>query len=267
MERPKYGMITKPSDDMSKSIREASRQGFDYVELFIEIPAGHPDDLIKKRKSLLKTLERFRHPPVGHTPYWTDLWSDYEEVREAWIRVCKKSIDAARSLGCRKLNIHAPILFGMYMHVKSHQKHALSNAIKSLRELVRYAKRKKVLLMLENMDSVWFRDFQYLLKNVSGLGVHVDVGHAFLEGGMPVVTKYIKTFRKSLEHLHFSDNLGILDDHYGLGQGMIDFIEVMKLLRSIKYDKTITLEIFSGREDAVNSLRIIREIEEDVWQI
>ena len=92
MDRLKYGMITNPSRDIVREIRDASRMGFDYVEIGMEIPEGHPDVLIRKRQDILRVLKAFRHPPIAHTPYWTDLWSDYDEVRHAWIRVCNKSI-------------------------------------------------------------------------------------------------------------------------------------------------------------------------------
>lgn len=268
MDRPKYGMVTNPSRDIVKEIRDAARMGFDYVELFMEIPEGHQQILKRKRSGILKALKDLSHPPVGHTAHWSDLWSDYEEVRLAWIRVMKKIIDEAAFLGCKKLNIHAPLLRGMYHYIGSYRKMALKNFSTSLRELVQYGIKKDVQIVLENIpdpDSVRFREFTYVVNRVPGLGIHIDVDHAFVEGGMRMVSRYIKTFQKRLEHLHFSDSLGMTDDHLGIGQGIIKYERVMRLLRRIKYDKTITLEIFSGKKDLRNSLKLIRNMEDKIW--
>jgi sugar phosphate isomerase/epimerase len=268
MDRLSYGMITNPARDMLSEIRAARRMGFDYVELGIEIPRGHPDILRRKRRAMLRALKPLRHPPVGHTPYWTDFWSGYEEVRRAWVEVGRKSIDAAALLGCMKMNIHAPILHGMYRHMKPYREIALKNTAMSLRELVRYGRGKGVTVMMENMpepDCMHLREFAYIMEGVPGLGAHIDVGHAFIEGGMPMVSRYLRAFRERLEHIHFSDNLGLEDEHLGIGRGVIDYIRVMRLLRRIRYDKTASLEIFSGRRELRNSLKTIRAIEEEVW--
>jgi sugar phosphate isomerase/epimerase len=267
-ERPRYGMMTKPSSDIIKEIKTTKRMGFDYVELGMEIPQGHYDNYRKNRVGIIKALKAFDNPPLTHTGYWSDLWSDYDEVRNAWIGVFKKSIDVSKMLGCRKMNIHAPIIFGMYKRVNSCKRQALMNAVNSLREIVRHGSRKRIKIVLENMpDPVNMRleEYSYIVNRVPGLGVHVDVGHSFLEGGMAMVSRYIRTFKDRLEHLHFSDNLGLDDDHIGIGQGIIDYFRVMRLLKRIRYDKTITLEVYSSRRDLRDSLRIIRAIEEEVW--
>jgi sugar phosphate isomerase/epimerase len=268
MDRLKYGMITNPSRDIVREIGEASGMGFDYVEIGMEIPEGHPDILMRKRQAILSALKAFRHPPIAHTPYWSDLWSDYEEVRQAWVKVGKKSIDVAAPLGCGKLNIHLPLLQGMYNHVDAYKKRAMRNMARSLRELVRHARCKNAKIVLENMpeaDSISIKEFSYIMGRVPGLGAHVDVAHAFVEGGMPMVSRYLRSFRSRLKHIHFSDNLGLQDDHMGIGHGIIDYARVMRLLRRIKYDKTVSLEIFSSRKDLIESLKAVRALEEEIW--
>lgn len=265
--RPVYGVMTDPSRDIVKEVGKASRIGFDFVELGMEIPEGHHDILRKKRRGILNALKTFKYPPVAHSAYWVDLWSDYEEVRQAWIRIIKKNIDIAASLGCEKFNIHAPILHGLYNCSAPHTRKAFGNEIRGLKELVRYASGKDMLIILENVphpETMTSNDYKYIIQRVPGLGVHIDTGHSFLEGGMKMVSRYLKSFKR-LEHLHFSDNLGLSDDHIGIGQGIIDYFRVMEILRKIKYDRTITLEIFSGRNDLRDSLRIIRAIQEEVW--
>jgi sugar phosphate isomerase/epimerase len=91
------------------------------------------------------------------------------------------------------------------------------------------------------------------------------VAHAFVEGGMRMVSRYLRTFNPRLAHIHFSDNLGLGDDHIGIGQGLVNYVQVMRLLRRLKYSKSVTLEVYSSRKDLRESLRIVRQIEEIIW--
>ena len=265
---PAYGMLTDPSNDLVKEIHQARKMGFDYVELNAEIPGGHYRTLRDRKQEILKALKPFQKPPICHTAYWVDLWTDYEEVRQAWLQVLRKNIDASHALGCRKMNIHAPIIMGMYKYSKPENNRALDNCARSLREIVRYAKKHDMMIVLENMpdpETMTLKEFSCIVDKVPGMCVHLDIGHAFLEGGMKGVRKYFRTFKSRIEHIHASDNLGLVDDHVGIGQGIIDYIGVFEILKKSGYDKTITLEIFSGRKDLRNSLRLMKAISEEVW--
>jgi sugar phosphate isomerase/epimerase len=267
MDKPIYGMPTNPSRDLLVEISQAGHMGFDFVEIGMEPPGGHFDVFMRKNGPIMSGLKRFHHPPVAHTAYWYELWSEYDEIRHSWINVVKRNIDIASCLGCRKLNIHAPLQHGTYGQSRIHWNRALGNYIKSMDEIVQYASDRGMVIMMENMGPFGapFDDYSKIMESVPGLRAHIDVGHAFLEGGMPMVRKHIRTFRKRLEHFHFTDNLGLSDDHMGIGQGIIDYFKVMELLRKVKYSKTVGLEVFTSRKDMKNSLSIIREIQEEVW--
>ena len=264
----KYGMMTNPSKDIIKEILKVRRLGFDYVELAVEIPEAHHDILRKRRKEILRELSRFRHGPVSHTTWQFDLTSDYEEVRQAWLSVAKSSIDVSAMLGCRLMNIHAPILQMFYAQYRRYMKKALDNYVKSMRELVRYASGKGVVIVLENLptpDTVTLKEYTDIMNRVPGLKAHIDIGHCFMEGGMGMISRYLRTFQDRLEHVHVSDNMGDEDEHLGIFQGAIDYIRVMRLLKKVGYDKGVTLEVHSTSKDLKDSLRILRAIEEEVW--
>lgn len=58
----------------------------------------------------------------------------------------------------------------------------------SLREIVRYAEKRKMRVMLEDLPlSNGIHDvveFKYIIDNVPSLLVHLDIPHAFTSGGM-----------------------------------------------------------------------------------
>jgi sugar phosphate isomerase/epimerase len=132
-----------------------------------------------------------------------------------------------------------------------------------LREVVRYGKKLGMTIMLENCPKgiTEFEDFKYIVNNVSGLKVHFDIAHAFVCGGMKDIKKYIKNFGSKIEHVHLSDNHGKEDEHLPIGKGDISFKRVVKMLKNINYNKTITFEVFTeDKKDVVRSREKIKKL-------
>jgi sugar phosphate isomerase/epimerase len=157
------------------------------------------------------------------------------------------------------INFHAN-LNGMFYGEK--RKDLLDNMIKSLREIVNYAQKNSVRVMLENVplsNGVHNVDeFKYIIDNVSSLLVHLDIPHAFTSGGMQAVTDYINIFKEKIIHIHWHDNHGNKDEHLPIGAGLIDHQRVIKELKQIEYDRTITLEVFTNKNDAKASADNLR---------
>jgi sugar phosphate isomerase/epimerase len=129
--------------------------------------------------------------------------------------------------------------------------------IKSLREIVSYAHKYEIQVMLENVplsNGIHNLDeFKYIIDSVPSLFVHLDIPHAFTSGGMKSVIGYINTFKNKIIHVHWHDNHGNRDEHLPVGAGLIDHQKTLKALRSIDYDRTITLEVFTNSNDAKTS--------------
>jgi len=251
---PSYGLLTNPSNEILSEIRKISGLNFEYVEIGIEGPEGNPHILNKKKKEIAKLLQKFKQKPIGHTAYWIDLCSDYDYIRHAWVLEAMREIRTAKKVGIELMNFHAN-LNGMFYGEK--RKILLRNLINSLREIVSYAQKSKVQIMLENVplsNGIHNVDeFKYIIDNVASLFVHLDIAHAFTSGGMESVTDYITTFRHKIIHIHWHDNHGKRDEHLPVGEGLIEHEKVVKALKDINYDRTITLEVFTNSNDAKSS--------------
>jgi len=266
--RPIFGAMTNPDKDITREILNVNRMGFDFVELCLEIPYGHYDIVQREREKIKDALALLKFPPVSHTPHWIDIWSDYTEVRAAWMKILKKYIDIAEYLGSNSLCTHESNLESIYKSSGKFSRMGRNNEVSSLKELVRYASNKKVRILYENIPRPEHTDikaFGRVIESVPDIGVHLDVAHAFIEGGMKRVCEYIKTFGCDIEHIHIHDNHGKDDDHLGLGQGDIDFFKVMEQLNRIGYDKTITIEVLSSEKDLMDSFRMIKSIQDEIW--
>ncbi len=258
---PSYGLLTNPSNEIIKEIINIRHLNFEYVEIGIEGPEGNPDIINKKNDEILNLLERFKQKPIGHTAYWIDLASDYDVIRHAWINEAIREIRTARKLGIDLINFHANIN-GMFYGEK--RKMVLDNLIKSLREIASHANKSNVTVMLENTplsNGIHCVDeFKYIVDNVPGLFIHLDIPHAFTSGGMKSVIDYINTFSDKIIHIHWHDNHGKKDEHLPIGDGLIDHQKAVKALKNIGYDRTITLEVFTNNIDAKSSANLLRNM-------
>lgn len=260
---PSYGLLTNPSNEIIGELSKIYELNFEYAEIGIEGPEGNPEIIKKKKNEIVQLLQRFKQKPTGHTAYWIDLGSDYDYIRNAWILEAIREIRIARKVGIDLINFHAN-LNGMFYGEK--RRILLDNLIKSLREIVRHAKKSKVRVMLENAplsNGIHNIDeFKYIIDNVATLYVHLDIPHAFTSGGMKSVIDYINTFRDKIIHIHWHDNHGNTDEHLAIGEGFIDHEKVVKALKDIDYDRTITLEVFTNTNDAKLSANKLRTM----WQ-
>ena len=243
-----------PSIEIISEISKIYELNFDYVEIGIEGPEGNPDIINKKKDEIVKLLKDFEQKPIAHTAYWIDLASDYDYIRHAWILEAIREIKTAKKLGIDLINFHANIN-GMFYGQR--RKLVLDKLVKSLREIVREAKKYKVDVMLENVPLSKgihsLDEFKYIIDNVAPLFVHLDIPHAFTSGGMATVIDYINTFGDKIIHVHWHDNHGIKDEHLPIGQGFIDHQNAVKALKRIGYERTITLEVFTNNNDARSS--------------
>jgi sugar phosphate isomerase/epimerase len=260
---PKFGLLTNPTLDVLKEIESIANLGFDYVEIGAEWPEGTSQILHAKKDRIRSLLRKRKLFAICHTAWWIDLSSQHEGVRRAWIEESKSKILVARELGIKSINFHTHAE-GFNTFHKRYQPEILDTFVSSMRELSRFAKKHGVGIILENAadrgEIVSFKDYKYIASKLPGVKVHLDVGHAFVNGGMKSISDFIGTFGNRIEHLHFHDNHGQNDEHLPIGRGKIDYEKVVGMLKSIGYDKTITFEVFTSKRDAVNSREKIREL-------
>jgi len=147
----------------------------------------------------------------------------YELLMYAWILEATREIRTAKEIGIDLINFHANFN-GMFYG--ENRRILLDNLIRSLREIIKYAEKSDVKVMLENIPLSngihKVNEIKYIIDNVPSLFVHLDVAHAFTSGGMESVTEYINTFRDKIIHIHWHDNHGSRDEHLPIGEGLID---------------------------------------------
>jgi sugar phosphate isomerase/epimerase len=93
----------------------------------------------------------------------------------------------------------------------------------------------------------------------------LDTGHANIDDRRGRRLKsMVERFGRRIGHLHISDNQGRIDDHLAVGQGTINFADLVRRLKKAGYDDTVTLEVFDpNRRMLVSSRERIRALFDD----
>jgi len=263
---PKFGLLTNPLQAVPLEIGRFKRLGFDYAEIGIEEPNATPRILMEQKDEILTALVSKGMFAVGHTAYWVGFGSSHEHVRKGWVREAKDMIRVASQLRIALLNFHFHSRLGLVGGTESSREVFLQNFANSMTELTEFAGQNRVELMLENippgighpLESIVF--FSQVMSAVPALKFHFDVGHAFIENRMKGVKEYLDKFNDRLVHIHIHDNHGKQDEHLPLGNGKIDFRQVVKLLRGYNYDKTVTFEVFTSLRDATHSRDTLKKL-------
>lgn len=262
---PRFGLLTNPAESVPNEIVRFQKLGFDYVEIGIEEPKATPQILMQQKDEILRSLKEKGMFPIGHTAYWVGFGSSHEKVRRGWIEEAKDMIHVASELKIPLLNFHFYCGHGLVGVTEELRDIFLQNFTGAMKELTEFAAARRIDLMLENvppengkpLETIEY--FSRVMKAVPRLRFHLDVAHAFIENGMKGVRDYIDPFSDRLVHIHMHDNHGEYDEHLPLGMGKIDVRKVVRLLKEVDYDKTITFEVFTSRADAVRSRELFRK--------
>ena len=262
---PKFGMLTDPVQQVPDEIIRFKKLGFDYAEIGIEEPSATPSILLRQRNRILELLSVNEMFAIGHTAYWVQFGSAHVKARRGWIEEAKSMIRIASQLRLTLLNFHFYGKLGRVGDTQRSRDDFLDYFSTAMIELCKYGKSRRIALMLENVPvgdygTGGIGNYSHVMESVPHLNCHLDVAHAFIEGGTGRVEAYLKRFSSRLMHIHIHDNHGELDEHLPLGSGIMDFKKVVRWLKTIGYNRTITFEVFTSYKDAVKSREYFRSL-------
>ena len=96
------------------------------------------------------------------------------------------------------------------------------------------------------------------------LGINYDPSHTFPCGDLPNVAVY--RLGERVFHCHFSDNDALTNAHWRPGMGKIDWRAMLKALRDIGYDGTLSIEL-EDVPDVANSQRAAGPLFDDEMRL
>lgn len=239
----KIGFPNNPRKDIVEEIKWIGRNGFDFVDLFLEEDRAVPEKIdIKKVKKILK---EYKLDTMGHTAFYLPISSPMKSLRDASVNEAERYFKVFNKLGVKFVTIHPNWSRGMFS-----TKEKIKFQIETLKRIVKKARKYDIKMMYESSvtEKDNMKNISEILDSVPGLFFHLDIGHANLFGRKP--EQFIKKFHKKLVHVHLHDNRGKYDLHLPMGCGNIDWKKTLKTLKRY-YDGTITLETFPKDKDYV----------------
>ncbi|MBI5572745.1 MAG: sugar phosphate isomerase/epimerase [Desulfomonile tiedjei] len=254
-----YGAMNFPIKPLLEELRTISELGFDYLELTMDPPQSHHATIRSLHKALLNELDRTGMKLVCHLPSFLYLADLTDSVREASLNEMLQSLEVAADLGALKVVAHPAYATGLGAMVADRVRRY---RMKSLAAMVETADRLGLCLCLENMfpranSLTEPEDFAEALAAFPTLKLTLDIAHANIGGrGSTRNLEFLRQYAGRIAHIHVSDNFGKEDNHLPIGGGSIDFPRIIKALKNIGYDGTMTLEVFSRDKDY---LRISRD--------
>ncbi len=247
-----YGAMNFPVRPVIKEIEAISALGFDYLELAMDPPRAHYKTLREQKEEITGALKRSEMGLVCHLPTFVSTADLTQSLRETSVDEVIKSLELAAELHSLKVVLHPGFIGGLGVFVMNT---AREYAFESLDAIVKRADQLGLTLCIENMfprsnSLINPEDFVEVFEQFPTLKLTFDTGHANMgSGGGKRIFDFIDRFYGRIDHVHANDNFGKEDNHLPIGAGTIDFQSVVRSLKKVGYDATITLEVFSRDRD------------------
>lgn len=248
----RYGAMNFPVKPVLNELKEIAARGFDYLELTMDPPQAHYTDVRQHQSKIASALHSHQMDLICHLPTFVSTADLTDGIRAASLKEILMSLKVAAELDSLKVVLHPGHIGGMGFFVKEQVK---KYAMESLDAIAEEAERLGMDICLENMfpkypSFVYPEDFVEIFERYRSFKLVLDIGHAHIGSKKDdTVFRFIEKFHSRIGHIHASDNFGKEDQHLPIGVGTIDFSKVVKTLKKIGYDDTVTFEIFSRDRD------------------
>jgi len=296
-----YSISTAWNYEKGKSaesiISEIESAGFKKLELNFAIHYNLLKELKKIifRKNLqVKSVHNFCPTPNGIegfvSPDYFSVASVFEDERKKAVEFTKQTIDTAESLGAKAVVLHCgrvemsdyskklidlfnqgrcrneeykQFMFEMTEERKSKSLPYLNSAIKSIKELSKYAQKKGVIIGIETRyyykEIPQFDEFEKIFDTVHepNLLYWHDTGHAQCAENLGITSHiaYLNKYYYRMVGVHIHDTKGT-EDHKLPGKGNLDF-SILKPYLNSNTIKTLEPHPPSNVEELCKSLKYI----------
>ena len=266
----KIGMFTSGYAlwPLEQCFRDAREFGYDYIELYGARPHAYAQDLLDGDAARVRALmEQYEIPVPVYTPEhnlypYNYMLGSEAQRRDAVDYLCR-CLDAARLIGAGQM-LTSPA-FGA---VGATSGELWERLIKTMRELVEYAEKVQVQIIVETLTP-YESNFFTRANDLAELFEAVD--SPWIAGVCDVIPPYVQQesilsyFDKlgpKMVHLHLVDGRFGTDDHLVPGEGTIPLEELMSELDRRGCTCTATIELVGkyGNEPGLYARRAINRV-------
>ena len=218
---------------LEERLHHIARAGFDATALWLgreepHVRSGNLDGIPAMARRCELAIDNV-HAPFSHC---NDLWAADRGAREAWLDEMTRCVDF-----CERHAIPVVVI-----HVCQGASPPPINAggLETLTNLVQRAEDAGVVLAVENTARPDYINAALQAVESPCLGMCYDSSHDFLAADNP--GRLLQQWGHRLVATHFSDNGGVMDNHWLPGDGRIDWQRVAQVFPRDTYEGTILLE-------------------------
>lgn len=247
------------NSDLPAAIAAIGDAGFEYVELWGEVPHAYPS--WTDQRMIRDTLSPYRMTITTHAPF-TDLnpASPFQPVKGAIEKTLEDFVDFSASLGASIVTMHPGSV-----HNEGLVGQSMASSMATLRKMVRAAG-GRLKVNVENQAPSHSKyhfplastpeSLGQILAEEEGLGFTLDSGHAHAAGASPAALA--ERFGSRLTEVHLSDNGGASDDHLIPGEGTADLQSLMNQIQGT--DVLVCLELDPHRYSQDEAIRAAKAV-------
>ena len=206
---------------------------------FAEIPITDPDNFSKFKdgyKDLMKQLGIYY---ICHGPQEGDA-NDTDSLENVYFPKLMQVLSIMPELNMDFLTFH------LWMDSRFVSKDVIKYKIELLKKIMEKANDSGITACLENLSEKPFH-LAEVFDLFPRLGLTMDLGHGQLLSKEHTSFAFMHKYPDRIQHIHLHDNRGGIsrddDLHLPVGDGIIDFKRIFKMLRVINYKGTITMEL------------------------
>lgn len=238
---------------MELKVEDAIKRFIDNGIYCTELSDEHGFELLSRNDDVLETAKNFANflkeynfeISQGHLWLKIKICADDTALEELF-----KWIDMYEEIGIKNMVLHCDNL----TETNLGREEKIEKNIEKLQILAEYIKNKEITVCLENLrphspeeTELVDRsadDLLYIIERIgsSRFGICLDTGHLNLTDKNQ--REFILKAGDKLKALHIADNDGNTDQHLmPFNRGTVDFPEIIKALKEIKYNGIFNLEI------------------------
>ncbi|HEX9920336.1 MAG TPA: sugar phosphate isomerase/epimerase family protein [Candidatus Methylomirabilis sp.] len=215
----------------------------------IYLPAHVLEEVpLSSLEALAASLEKFQLPCTIHGPFLDlNAGSRDERIREVTLARYAQAFVAARVFRPLQMVLHPGYDRWHYGDAEDEERW-LEQSVRSWEWALKETQAQGLTLALENVFEHRPQILARLLQrmNEGRLRACFDIGHCHLFSACPV-GEWIGELAPFLVEVHLHDNLGVDDDHLGIGEGKIDFPTLFQHLEGNGVSPHLTIEAFNER--------------------
>lgn len=223
--------------DLGKIFKEIKLAGYQGVDLILPFPIG---DTEQEFKPLLKEIKRLLQ--ANELELCSVLAGDLgPKMKLGQITTCENGIDFALALGCER------VMFASGGREEKNIRTHIRMLARVLEELGEYAASRKIELTLHHhlgslLGTKEEIDFLFEECKCENVKLTLDTGHLLAAGDDPLEAVKDYYQRGLLDYIHFKDARGKTYRDLGLGDGTVDFLGIMRILKQVGYKGWIGVE-------------------------